>query len=255
MDELRYALHAAVAEPPPTGIDLDRLIDRTRRRTRMQYVAGIAAGAVAVVAGAVAVPLLAPVSGGPGFGGGPPGPCLQITPTTTARPDRSAEPPLPSDEPCGTAEQRLTRALIARLGTEFPGWTFKNLDDPSAPVAFSRQPVDASPDGYLANVTVRRGSEYHMILVQVSAHEPLVRDQACRRLPLPGETCTLQPDGEVIATGPVHNLGASSDMSHDGYLVVDRRADGTTVQVIGSDALGLGSLTLVARTPGLTLYP
>ena len=37
MDELRNALHAAAAEPPPTRIDLDELIDGTRRRSRLQY--------------------------------------------------------------------------------------------------------------------------------------------------------------------------------------------------------------------------
>jgi hypothetical protein len=255
MDELRNAMHAAVAEPPPTRIDLDRLIDGTKRRTRLQYVAGIAAGAVAVVAGAVAVPLMAP-AGGHGLGeGGPPGPCPQITPTTTARPDRLAEPVLPSDEPCGTVEHRLAEALVASLHTELPGWTFKNLDDPARPVALLRQAVDASPDGYLANVTIRKGSEYHMIIVQVSAHPPLIRNQACRRLPLPGETCTVQPDGEVVATEVLHNLGASSDMSNEGYRVTDWRVDGTTVEVVGSDALTRDRLTRIARTPGLTLFP
>ena len=35
MEELRQALNAAASDPPPTGIDVDQIIDGTRRQSRL----------------------------------------------------------------------------------------------------------------------------------------------------------------------------------------------------------------------------
>lgn len=256
MDELRYALHAAVADPPPTAIDLDRLIDRTRRRTRLQYRTGIAAGALAVVTGAVLVPVgLAPSGVGGAGGSGPPGPCPQVTPTTTARPDRLKEPALSSDEPCDGTERRLLGALTASLHTELPGWTLKNFDDPSRPVAFFRDAPDAPLDGYVANVQVSRGDEFHLVLVKVTVHTPVVPQDVCPEPAVAGTDCVVQTEGDVVATTARPDLAGSSDGQIGGYTVVDIRPDGTTVTLMGSRALTLDRLVRIARTPGLTLFP
>jgi hypothetical protein len=256
MDELRYALHAAVADPPPTAIDLDRLIDRTRRRTRLQYATGIAAGALAVVTGAVLVPMgLAPSGVGGAGGSGPPGPCPQVTPTTTYRPDRLTEPALPSDEPCEGTQRRLLGALTASLHAELPGWTLKNDDDPSRPPAFYREAPDTRPDGYVANVQVSRGSEFHIVLLKVSVHAPVPPQEVCREPDLAGTTCAVRSEGDVVATKPRPDLAGSSGAQIGGYTVVDVRPDGTTVTLLGSQALTLDRLIRIARTPGLTLSP
>lgn len=257
MEELRNALHAAAADPPPTGIDLDELITGTRRRTRLRYALGTTVGALAMVVGAVAGPTVLAPSGGLGAGGpGAPPVCPQVTPTTTARPDRTGEPGLP-DEPCGTAAGRLTGALDASLRTVLPGWTATNDEHPSGPVRFARQAVDAAPDGYLADVDVRRGTEFHIVLVQVSTHAAVDPATACRQQTLgPADTCQVHVEagGEVLLTGTVPTLAGSS-AGLGGYWVTDLRPDGTCVTVLGSQALTLDRITRIARTPGLTLFP
>jgi hypothetical protein len=82
MEELRHALHAAADDPPPTRIDLDQLIDGTRRRSRFQYRVGTLAGLTALTAGAIAVPFVVLPVGGLGSGGGggaPPHPCPSVS--------------------------------------------------------------------------------------------------------------------------------------------------------------------------------
>jgi hypothetical protein len=236
MDELRYALRAAVVDAPPSRIDLDRLVEGTRRRIRLQYRVGMAAGALAVMAaGLVAPSALAPSGSGAG-GSGPPGPqgsCPRITATTTYRPDRRSEPPVP-EEPCGVVEGRLTNALLATLRTELPGWTYENFDDPSQPVAFLRQAPDTFPDGYLVKVTVRKGAEFELVVVQVAVHGPA--------------------DSPTVRQVGVDTLGGSSQ-GIGGYETNDIRADGTEVTVLGSRALGVDRLIRISRTPGLTLFP
>ena len=119
MDELRHALHAAAAEPPPPRIDLDDLIDGTRRRSRLQYRIGAVAGAVALTTGAVLVPMVVLPSGGlsTAGGGAPPG-CPTLSPQ-----------PVPS---------------------ESIGVVASPIYDPSVPEASripmsSTQPIDQSP--------------------------------------------------------------------------------------------------------------
>lgn len=75
MERLTDALHAAVADPPPTSIEIDRLIGR-HRRNQLQFRVGAATGAAVLTAAAVAVPAL--MSGHLGVGlsaAGPGGAC------------------------------------------------------------------------------------------------------------------------------------------------------------------------------------
>jgi len=92
MEELRHALHAAADDPPPTRIDLDQLIDGTRRRSRLQYRVGTVAGATALAAGAVLVPTVLLPAGGLGTAGGGGG----------APPRRCATTPPPMVVPSGS---------------------------------------------------------------------------------------------------------------------------------------------------------
>jgi hypothetical protein len=75
MEELRHALHAAADDPPPTRIDLDQIIDGTRRYSRVQYRIGMVAGLTVMAAGAVLVPavLSSPSGGHRGVGARDPG--------------------------------------------------------------------------------------------------------------------------------------------------------------------------------------
>src|SRR5207248_6861811 len=120
MDELRNALHAAAAEPPPTRIDLDELIDGTRRRSRLQYRIGAVAGAVALSTGALLVPMVLLPSGGLSTtgGGAPPNPC-----------------PWPSFSPAPVPSGSL-------------GVVAGPSDDPSVPAASRRPSSDPSEPAY-----------------------------------------------------------------------------------------------------------
>jgi hypothetical protein len=72
VEELRQALNAAASDPPPTGIDLDQIIDRTRRQSRLPYRTGLVAGLTVAVAGAILVPAILTTHAG-GLGAGGPG--------------------------------------------------------------------------------------------------------------------------------------------------------------------------------------
>jgi hypothetical protein len=92
MEELRHALHAAADDPPPTRIDLDQLIDGTRRRSRFQYRVGTLAGITALTASAIAVPFVVLPVGGLGSGGGggaPPDPCVAASISAAPVPSES----------------------------------------------------------------------------------------------------------------------------------------------------------------------
>ena len=94
MDELRHALHAAVGDPPPTRINLDKLIEGTHRSRRMLRV-GTWTGAAAGAAAAVLVPtVLLPGSGLGAAGGGGAGGGGGAPPSTACRvlPSRSVVP-------------------------------------------------------------------------------------------------------------------------------------------------------------------
>ena len=71
--DLTRAMLAATADPPPTGIDVDRLITGERRRTRRLHTIAGAALAAVLVGGAATVPsLLSPAPSGQSPGLAPP---------------------------------------------------------------------------------------------------------------------------------------------------------------------------------------
>ena len=83
MEELRQALQAAASDPPPTGIDLDHIIEGTRRQSRLQQRVGLVSGLTVAVGAAILVPaVLTAPSGGLGAGGpgGVSGTCAPYSP-------------------------------------------------------------------------------------------------------------------------------------------------------------------------------
>lgn len=138
MDELSNHLRAAVVAPPPTRIDVDRLIeaDRRRRHHRAWTLAGTGvAAAVAVVAVTPALvtgsaregqPPRPPAAGSPSASrGGTAGPCAPVVvpSPSVALQSYGTMRTLPTEPPDRAAE-RLTRALSAALRAELsPGTT------------------------------------------------------------------------------------------------------------------------------------
>lgn len=98
-------LHAAVADPPPTSIDLDRLVAYARRGViRNRWLTGTAAVVAVGAIAASSVPSLALSPWIPGSGEPPPWPVVSAGPDPWA--------PKPTERP-ELARARLTTALRA----------------------------------------------------------------------------------------------------------------------------------------------
>jgi len=147
--DLNETLHAAVASPPPTGIDLDTLIGRELRRGRRHRVLGAAGGAMALTAAVGAIGFALP--GGPGGNGTAGGPGNRLgpdfcaapswyrhspTPSTsprntglppTAPPEPTVSPPTPT-ESCEHAARRLGAALADALPRIVPDLHFEPVE-------------------------------------------------------------------------------------------------------------------------------
>jgi hypothetical protein len=108
VEPLSNAMHAATADPPPTSIDLDRIIAGQRRRHHLQYQVGAVAGVAVLGVVTVTVPaLLAGHQGGRTSTAGPHGPCPVMstqtfppgtTPTASRIPLASSDPSTPANE-------------------------------------------------------------------------------------------------------------------------------------------------------------
>ncbi|HZN73158.1 MAG TPA: hypothetical protein VFC00_15940 [Micromonosporaceae bacterium] len=134
MELLTEQLLAAAADPPPSRIDLDALIAGERRRRRNMAAGGVAA---AVLALAVAVPLML------GYGG-------------TPAPGTEVSTPAPED-PAG----RLTATLDAQLRKFLPDAAFTNLSFDGVPGTYKAlvDIQDGSGTGHLSVIVVTGGSD------------------------------------------------------------------------------------------------
>ncbi|MFG1886618.1 hypothetical protein ACGFIR_01935 [Micromonospora sp. NPDC049051] len=283
MDEIAEQMRSAVASPPPTRIDVDRLIaaDRQRRRQRAWAAAGTGVALVAAVAVTPAL-LGGPAAGPGGFAAPPAGagsPTVDASLCPVAEPAPSG-PPAPQqsydtvrDRPTERPDDgvaRLTLVLRPALGAVVPaGLAIDGTIPGCDSVQFT---YEKSHWHYYARAQLTRSGQADNLtvsLIPTAADEPV----GCAAAPDPG-SCTGSsrlPDGGTLAYG-------SSRPGKDGFeqrWAQVQRADGTTVLVTtdnhhvdgGTDGapptfrfgpppvLTVAQLTAIATTGGLTLYP
>jgi hypothetical protein len=127
MGYLSETMWAATADPPPTAIDLDRLIDGHRRGVRRRREVGLVAGLVVLVALVAALPVLvtgahtgrsAPLASSASIAMPSASPptitCYLLRPGVQDLVDSPAAP-------CGPMETQLNRAVIAAVHRVAPG--------------------------------------------------------------------------------------------------------------------------------------
>ena len=263
MDELDDQLRAAVAQAPPTRIDVDELIlaDRRRRQHRAWALTGSGV-AVAVIA------LTSTLVTGPYRDSREPtahtGPslCAQLnaSPSGSVPPFEryGSAPPFPSEQPAAAAV-RLTVALRTALSVNLPRELTVDSGVPGCPLP--QLSYERTVRRYLYRVTLKlsRGGDHGDLVVSV---EPaLGAVPACRLILDSTEDCSTDqlPDGTQMALNTEVDPAAGTSRRS----VMVGRPDGTMVGVdlaqrsasVDELLLSMDQLVAIGRWPGFTLYP
>jgi hypothetical protein len=279
MDQLSESLRLASADPPPTRIDLDDLIDGEhragRRRRWLGAVGGTAAAVIAIAVGAAVIQGNGASPGGTPFGNPGPG-TAQPNPTGKGAPGPE-DPSVPTPtEPTEVALARLTAALNASLASTLGPDVA--LSDPNTP---GRPPPSFSgePGGYKAGVTItdEAGSAYLGVYLRPAPmppdSDPVPQKDECQNHPAT-TTCQreVQPDGSVVyMLQSTEQGGLTLEAEHyriDGTAVTttltnvssgrsDPEAKTMPPPVFTRDGLPLtmDQLLEIVRDPALTLFP
>lgn len=293
MDHLSESLRLASAAPPPSGIDLDRLIagERRSRRRRTWLTAGGAA-ALAVVAVLGTVTLV--VGRGPGQNGYSVG----AEPSkTAAKPDPGAKPepvghctamPLPPQkesagtpggspasppaslkpaptEPVDAAVLRLSTVLNRALHATLPEMNFADAIHPNC--ADTQVSQDVPPFAYAILVIAKDAAGVGSIVVGLSQATTESRDDfGAASAPGNGlyETHEVRSDGTIV--GWVSG-GSATDGHYNKVGVL--RPDGTYITLLAETSkrsadtnpvrptppATVAQLIAIGTDPALTLYP
>jgi hypothetical protein len=242
--DLTQAMYEATETPPPTAIDVDRLIAGEQRRTRGLRLAGFAAVVTVLAFGATMMPryfgesLAPPGAALPSVSARPSGIHSMSTTPPCAVTAGEGDPPLhPVTETCEHATARLTaiigEKLRAELGEDWPAPRFVRTSAAAVGYLVS---WDYNPDGH----------PFHLnVWIYASPQDKPEWDgmpcgTECRQ-----ETVDGMP--ALISSGPRASVF---------------RADGTVVSVdVDSEEAGHAPLiteeqvTRLAAAPELTLYP
>ncbi len=294
MDHVSESLRLAAAEPPPTGIDLDGLIEgeHRARRHRQWFAAGGAAalvmvavvGTVAVVGGRV------PGTAGYGVGGAGPaatsakpdpggqpealGQCTAVlpTPTSATGPADPGKPPVgnaPTGKPAPTEPRkeailRLSIVLNRVLPATLPGANFADEVHPNcAQIQFA---PDIYPALYYAGIAVKDTAGIGSITVMISqAREGAENDFGRGQDPGSGlyESHEVRPDGTRVGwlsgTPGVGGHNQVGVLRPDGtYLTLfsqNPKHPGDTNPIRPTPPATVEQLIAIGTDPGLTLYP
>lgn len=285
MDDLSTMMRAAAGEPPPTRVDLDRLIAGEQRRRRNLTWTAMGTG----VAAAVAAILVVPAMLNPGSGGGVP---LQFAAPTGTRPvpgtttaalcgplspsPTGPQPPLQSHdtvrarptEPVAQAVPRLSVALGMALREVLPmDVQVESFQKGCSELQLQWQP---SYREYETSARIIKGDEAGFLLIRVMP-SAVGDDGHCLTTGDPSDCRRTEFSDGTVATAVTTDLGEADAQQ---LSVVVRRPDGTSVFLMnnnyslgtrpGSTEPGLTAkeplLTVdqmieIGRHPGLTLYP
>jgi hypothetical protein len=277
MDHLSEALRTAVADPPPTGINLDRLIRGERRaRQRRWFVGAVAAVAVlstTVVTAVVRAPaglgvggLPSPTKTNPGAAANPVGACAAVRPAPTGstptgeKPGRggsSTSSVAPPTEPSGAAVARLSSVLNAAIRLAMPNVSV--TDDIHPDCEGIQFEPDVYPALYYASFEAKDAQGVGIVVVMVHHVQFVAMDSYVRH--------ENRPDGTRIGWNE-EAQGAGTRGLH-GEQVSVLRPDGTFVTALSQNITGANydvftrptapatteQLIDIAADPGLTLYP
>lgn len=240
--DLTQAMLAATDNPPPTSIDVDRLMTDERRRTHRLYAVAVAALVAVLVGGIVVAQQPARHSEAPGAAP-PPSVASEDPPScgiSTQMDDGllTGNPPLrPVTESCLVGAGRLGDALTTVLTDQLPDATIT----PPLPAEVAK--IANAGDGYFTAFRVAGGD----LEVRVRGSETTAAGfdawRASRCLQV---TCRVeQHDGQPVlirtSTGTVE--------------VVALHADGTMVSALARGGLAEQQLVNLAVAPALTVYP
>jgi hypothetical protein len=276
MEPLSDTLRAAVADPPPSSIDLDRLIVGERRaRQRRWFAGGAAALAVLSATGTVVATVRAP--GGLGVGGIPSatkpnptgelqrvGSCVAMLPTPTGATTRTdgktpaapPEAPNPPTEPTAVAVPRLSTVLNAALAATLPLMSY--ADDVHPDCERIQFEPDMYPAKYYASFEAKDTQGVGIVVVMIH-YIPFVDMNSYRH----HET---RPDGTSVGWNEDPAMGQGG---LHGAQVSVLRADGTFLTLLSQNITGANyevatrptapatveQLIAIGTDPGLTLYP
>lgn len=288
MDDLTTLMRAAVDAPPPTQIELDRLIAGEQRRRRTLAWTGVGTGAAVAVAAILVAPAVltagpdSPPFGAPTSMAPAPTDTASVPATPTTAPTLCAIPGLTGakpprqahgigntrpTEPPAQAVPRLTVALQNALRDKLP---------PGVRAEGRMRPDCAHPqfepylnrgDEYVAlmRITGERGAAYLQVRLLPTASDD---DGSCQAADAGGTCQSLtHPDG---TTGTLHEERTKGGDRQISVLL--RRPDGTSILLTASNnpgalATGQGEVTgqelpvtgaelvSLGLQPGLTLYP
>ncbi|MEV4507889.1 hypothetical protein AB0K00_02875 [Dactylosporangium sp. NPDC049525] len=274
--DLTQAMLAATESPPPTSIDVDRLITGERRRTRSLYAVTGAAVAAALAVGVVALPqYLSQKPSGQSPGLAPPSTvatatrspavCITPAPTVTVPPGGGKTPgsgktpggphPLvPVTESCGAAIARLSDEITAVLQRLAPGVTVTNARDGS-PLPARVEKEGALLLGYTAGFNLPGG----VMSVRIEAAE----QTSAQFRAFAEQQCTMPEAKCRPATVDGAELLIRNDVAGGyGIDVWAVRPDGTMLltltraKIAGQPTpLTEQQLIELVMTPALTVYP
>ncbi|SNY39113.1 hypothetical protein [Paractinoplanes atraurantiacus] len=249
MDDLSAMLRGATDNPPPSSIDLDRMIRGERRRkTRRAAAVGSMLAVVTVMAG-VAWVVRSPQRPAPATATPPaPAPTSCLHPTNgIGGAARTARPVRPLPEAHDVAARRLTAALTPLL----PDGAHPEPGSGCDRVEFfwNRQAAV-----YQATAWQGAGEKQVSTVILVRAAEP--SDATPRCLGSDGPECTRTDlDGERTA---MSDLNPVSEGTYQRSVTLYRPDDTrVSVVVIGRPAVlpSVEQLTVIAGSADLTLYP
>jgi hypothetical protein len=291
---LDHALRAAVADAPPTGIDLDRLIGAEQRRQRVMRAVGAVCAAAASVLLVTAVFGLSGRASTTGLGtvaapgashsnSSSPRPCPSLPATGEPRAYQSGAPsPKPVPESCGDATYRLDGALAQALRKYAPGVTFADTLQPSQPVRFLRANDHNLQYGAGLSVSTSATRGRAHVEVEPRTYGPqdeagLSRQFGCGGRQSSDNTCVYRTysDGTVVNGVTFSEPGGRTPIPGVQYQITVFRPDSTVVSLVVNNSyyegtpdpdsvpkiggkeppLTVEQLIEIGRDPGLTLYP
>lgn len=269
MEDVAERMRAATAEPPPTSIDLDRLVsDELQRVRRLRWATSAGGVAAAVAAVVFAATML------PGQGGEPESPGLPAVDLCAPLMPSPSGPPPPEQsygtvrprptEPVGDAVRRLSAALDDALLTQLPSMRITPVAEPDCERPQFQYHPQYKEFSAGATLTDSKGSGWFYLTLSPTADDS---QPACVSTPDHG-TCEDRslPDG---GTARVETFPVNGGTQHQ---VEIHHPDGTTVRLVANNlhydspetrpkvtrpepVLTVDQLIALGSAPELTLYP